>query len=219
MAFIRTYVQFNKTECMDILDYNKLEKYFNHFELWFKKKYPNENFTSFNHPFFQNEEYKTRIQKEAFSHFKGKPTFKKEDIGKGKIFERLMFIINKIDDNLVKQGHFGITKFKNKFESNLELNERTFFDFFKNVDFSKNETFFVNIKELADDLRIIAFFFFIRDESKKKYLPVTPEKFDNIFKALNIDFQLCKNWKKNGWQIIVNITILLIILKSSYLRN
>lgn len=140
----------------------------------------------------KHENYKYKILEEAKNQLISN-TWKKEEIGKGRILKSVKnsiqtsvnYNFTKNENNLIdwrKKDNF------NKLKTNRQ-NEELFFDFFKSK--IKDEVAFEKFEELKFSYQLIAYLFFIKNS--QKYLPISQKRFDKIFKSLNIDFKTDHN--------------------------
>jgi hypothetical protein len=137
------------------------------------------------HPVIEkNENYKYEIIEDAKNQLLLK-TWKENDIGTGTILRNIKNAINVKSNNLIdwrKKDDFK------KLKSNKE-NEKFLFDFFKSK--IKDEIAFNNFIEIGFSYQLIAYLFFIKNH--QKYMPISQEKFDEIFSSISIDFKTSNN--------------------------
>lgn len=138
-----------------------------------------------NHPIIEkHENYKYEILSDAKNQLLLK-TWKETDIGSGTILSNIKNTINVKSNNLVdwrKKDDFK------KLKANKE-SEQFLFDFFKSKIIDK--VAFNNFIEIGFSYQLIAYLFFIKNH--QKYMPISQEKFDEIFSSLNIDFKTSHN--------------------------
>ena len=137
------------------------------------------------HPvIIEHELYKYDILNDAKNQLLLK-TWKEKEIGTGNILRNVKNAINVKSNNLVdwrKKDDFK------KLSPNKE-NEKFLFEFYKSK--IKDEIAFNNFIEIGFSYQLIAYLFFIKNH--QKYMPISQEKFDEIFNALNIDFKTSNN--------------------------
>ena len=146
----------------------------------------NENTIDFkSHPVIEkHENYKYEIIEDAKNQLLLK-TWKDNDIGSGTILKNVKNAINVKSNNLIdwrKKDDFK------KLKANRE-NEKFLYDFFKSK--IKDETAFDNFVEIGFSYQLIAYLFFIKNH--QKYMPISQEKFDEIFSSISIDFKTSHN--------------------------
>lgn len=143
------------------------------------------------------ENYKYKVRELARENLMSS-RWKIDNIGKGEILKNIKDAINthidyngkRIDNNLIdwrKKDNFSNLKQDKKLEKIL-------FNFFKSKekDDGKSFNYFM---EIGLSYQMIAYLFFIKDHNK--YLPISQERFDFIFKEANIDF---KTSGKLSWE-------------------
>lgn len=139
------------------------------------------------------ENYKYEVRRLAKEKLMTK-FWKTDDIGSGKILNdtknaidtHVVFNGKRIDNNLIdwrKKDNFSNLKNNSKLEKIL-------FNFFKakEKDDRKSFTYF---SDTGLSYQMIAYLFFIKDFNK--YLPISQERFDFIFKETNMDFKTSGN--------------------------
>jgi hypothetical protein len=136
----------------------------------------------------KHENYKYEIIEDAKNELLLK-TWRETDIGSGTILKNVKNAINVKSNNLIdwrKKDDFK------KLKANRE-NEKFLYDFFKSK--IKDEIAFDNFVEIGFSYQLIAYLFFIKNH--QKYMPISQEKFDEIFSSINIDFKTSHNcsWK------------------------
>jgi len=146
----------------------------------------NENIIDFKeHPtIIKHENYKHDILKDAKNQLLLN-TWKENDIGSGTILRNVKNAINVKSNNLVdwrKKDDFK------KLKTNRET-EKFLFDFFKSK--IKDEFAFNNFMEIGFSYQLLAYLFFIKNS--QRYMPISQEKFDEIFDSFNIDFKTSHN--------------------------
>lgn len=132
----------------------------------------------------KHENYKYKIIEDAKSQLLLK-TWRETDIGSGIILKNVKNAINVKSNNLIdwrKKDDFK------KLIANRE-NEQFLYNFFKSK--IKDEIAFDNFVEIGFSYQLIAYLFFIKNH--QKYMPISQEKFDEIFSSLNIDFKTSHN--------------------------
>ena len=132
----------------------------------------------------KHENYKYEILKEAKSQLLLK-TWRETDIGSGTILKNVKNAINVKSNNLIdwrKKDDFK------KIKANRE-NEKFLYDFFKSK--IQDEIAFDNFEEIGFSYQLIAYLFFIKNH--QKFMPISQEKFDEIFSSINIDFKTSYN--------------------------
>ncbi|UAM98744.1 DUF3883 domain-containing protein [Polaribacter litorisediminis] len=138
-----------------------------------------------NHPLaIKHENYKYEILEDAKNQLLLK-TWKENDIGSGRILGNIKNAINVKSNNLIdwrKKDDFK------KLKANRE-NEKFLFDFFKSK--IQDEIAFKNFIEIGFSYQLIAYIFFIKNH--QKYMPISQEKFDEIFSSINIGFKTSHN--------------------------
>ena len=134
-----------------------------------------------NHPVIErHENYKYEIIEDAKNQLLLK-TWKENDIGSGTILKNVKNAINVKSNNLIdwrKKDDFK------KLKANRE-NEKFLNDFFKSK--IKDESAYDNFVEIGFSYQLIAYLFFIKNH--QKFMPISQEKFDEIFSSINIDFK------------------------------
>lgn len=144
--------------------------------------------------FLNNEEnYKYKVHEEANDNL-DKKLWKSEDIGTGKIQKRMASAIKArvnhnlgmIDNNLINWRQ------KDEFskKTNSEKLETTLFNFYKSK--IKDSDAFEQFRSEDLSYQFIAYIFFIKDS--QKFLPISQEKFDEIFKQIGLpEFKTSRN--------------------------
>jgi hypothetical protein len=144
------------------------------------------------HPVIEkNENYKYEIIEDAKNQLLLK-TWKESDIGSGRILKNIKNAINVKSNNLIdwrKKDDFK------KLKANRE-NEKFIYEFFKSK--IKDETAFNNFVEIGFSYQLIAYLFFIKNH--QRYMPISQEKFDEIFSSINIDFKTSHNCSWENYQ-------------------
>lgn len=137
------------------------------------------------HPLIEkHENYKYEIIEDAKNQLLLK-TWKESEIGSGTILKNVKNAINVKSNNLIdwrKKDDFK------KLKANRE-NEKFLYDFFKSK--IKDESAFDNFVEIGFSYQLIAYLFFIKNH--QKFMPISQEKFDEIFSSINIDFKTSHN--------------------------
>ena len=152
----------------------------------------------------KKENYKYAVLEQA----KGKlltKTWKEGEIGNGRILKAVKDSIqtNVIYNYEAHQNNLINWRKKDNF-SNLKANQKTeklFFEFFKSK--IKDEKAFVQFYDLGFSYQLIAYLFFIKNS--QKYLPISQERFDEIFSSLNIDLKTSNNLSWENYQEFVRI--------------
>lgn len=132
----------------------------------------------------KHENYKYEIIEDAKNQLLQK-TWKETDIGSGMILENVKNVIKVKSNNLIdwrKKDDFK------KLKANRE-NEKFLYDFFKTK--IKDEIAFDSFLDIGFSYQLIAYLFFIKNH--QKYMPISQEKFDEIFSSINIDFKTSHN--------------------------
>ena len=143
------------------------------------------------------EEYKEDVRKEAL-YLLGYPKWKRADVGKGRILERVIKAIEIHDaardlrNNLVSwQNRYG-HKAKShralldaKSDASARSNfEQWFLDFFH--DRLEDDKAFEHFRQLAGDrYDLVAYVFFLKDWTR--FMPIAPTTFDEAFRLLGVD--------------------------------
>lgn len=137
------------------------------------------------HPVVEkHENYKYEIVEDAKNQLLLQ-TWKENDIGNGIILRNVKNAINVKSNNLIdwrKKDDFK------KLKANKE-SEKFLYDFFKSK--IEDETAFNNFVEIGFSYQLIAYLFFLKNH--QKYMPISQEKFDEIFSSINIDFKTSHN--------------------------
>lgn len=137
------------------------------------------------HPIvIKHENYKYEILEDAKSQLLLK-TWREIDIGSGTILKNVKNAINVKSNNLIdwrKKDDFK------KLKATQE-NEKFLYDFFKSK--IQDEIAFDNFVEIGFSYQLIAYLFFIKNH--QKYMPISQEKFDEIFGSISIDFKTSHN--------------------------
>ena len=155
-------------------------------------------FTSFREGLSDKEEgYKEHLRNEALYRL-NIPTWKRSDIGTGRILERVIHAIEvheprrNIKNNLVDwpnlyghtyRSHRALLDAKSNRAARHDL-EKWFFDFFKTS--KPDERAFESFRSLAGNrYDIIAYLFFLKDWNR--YMPIAPKTFDEAFRIFEFD--------------------------------
>lgn len=160
----------------------------------FIKQQTGETFTSFQKsPYLNKEEnYKYGVSKEAKESLDQKH-WKEIDIGTGKIQQKVNSAIHTKLHHQFQWHENNLVDWRKKDDfakrSKSKSLEKVLFNFFKNK--IKDDIAFENLLEQKISYQFIAYLFFIKDS--KKYLPITQEKFDEIFKMIGYE-----NFKTSG---------------------
>lgn len=190
------------------MNYNLLIKKYNDFKEFIEKN--DGKFFSFaSQPYIVNyESYKGKI------HASGRQKlavtkWEKSDIGSGKIIQAIKNSIEVEDNNLLihdnrhgEDGRSDKSLYKNYTKEELAKYESVLYDFyFENV---SDDISFNRIVELAGkQYPFLAYLFFLK--SDKKYLPIAPQTFDDVFKSLNIEFKTSQKCSWNNYRQFLNI--------------
>lgn len=174
----------------EIMDYRILEREYEKFKKYLYDESGIE-FTSFNHLFIEDHEsYKSEIRLKARNKL-SVSEWNKDDIGSGAIIKRLQKAISIKNNNLlIHDNRYGENSRQDK--SLYDLNESELYDYEKVIfDFYKeNISDFQAFKQLSKMAgRIypfLSYLFYIK--SDKKYLPISPKKFDDFFSEVNLGF-------------------------------
>lgn len=192
------------------MDYKTLANKLNDFKEFIEES--GTKFFSFeSHPYIkQYESYKSKIYALGNQRLKlGK--WRKTDIGTGKIIQAVRDSIEVEDNNLLvhdnrngEAGRSDKSLYQKYSNEELEKYEAAIFDFyFENV---TDEVSFNRIVEFSGKkYPFLAYLFFLK--SKKKYLPIAPRTFDNVFKSLGIDFKTEKRCSWGNYNSFLNILI------------
>lgn len=132
----------------------------------------------------KHENYKYEIIEDAKNQLLLK-TWRETDIGSGTILKNVKNALNVKSNNLIdwrKKDDFK------KLKANRE-NEKFLYDFFKSK--IQDKIAFDNFVEIGFSYQLIAYLFFIKNH--QKYMPISQEKFDEIFSSINIDFKTSHN--------------------------
>ena len=169
------------------------------------------DFSSFAHPYLEEQEkYKHRVHIKAREKL-NIPSWNESLIASGDIIKRTIDAIEFEENNLLthipkwgdkSRDHKSLYEATEK-QTNLDTYERALYDLFKYQ--CSDEESFNRILELAGKrYKFLAYLFFIKDN--RKYCPISPEKFDETFSILKINF---KTNKKCSWEnyIIYNSII------------
>ena len=178
------------------IDKASLEKYMIGFREALTQRGESVNFYN-NSVFVEQEGYKNRIIVEATECLK-LIDWSQTIIGDGKISSQVIKAINKAD-NLINQ--YPIMHFKNICEAKPVEAEHALYDLYCGNDDEKS---FVEITDIfGDKYGLIAYLFFIHDP--KRYLPISPQNFDERFKKLGIDFQTSFRCSWDNYTGFINI--------------
>jgi predicted restriction endonuclease len=185
------------------------EKQFEAFKKFIEEQ-SNVRFTSFrSNPYTEKQEgykdeiYKTAREKLAFQ------TWKKSDIGTGKIIDAIIDSIEFKDNNLVPwQSQYGDDNrphhplYEAKSDHNkVKRIEQSLFNLYheNNVIDSFNELIDIFGKKYS----IIAYLYFIKDSSK--YLPIATTHFDKVFTLLGVDFKTSKHCSWDNYFFYISL--------------
>lgn len=151
-----------------------------------------------------HENYKYKVNEEANENLNSS-SWKREDIGTGKIFNSVVSAIKTLvtyesldyTNNLIdwrKKDNF----IKKKPTKRLE--QALYNLFTSNID--ESQIFEQLIKEKLN-YQIIAYFFFIKDINR--FLPISQQRFDKVFEFLNLDFKTSRNISWNNYLTFCNL--------------
>ncbi len=143
-----------------------------------------------NHPFFEEKEnYKYEISTTARDIMMTKRWQKDFIIGEGNIKAKVLETMMKTVGYNGKNHTNNLVNWRKKDDfkklKNTKQVETIFFNFFKSK--IKDEVSFQRMEDLNLSYQMIAYLFFIK--TPKKYLPISQQKFDKIFKTLQVDFK------------------------------
>lgn len=185
------------------MNYELLDKLFSEFEEYIEEK--DGKFFSFEaQPYLKkNESYKYKVH--AIGNEKlNISDWKATDIGSGKIIQSIKDAINIDDNNLVlhdnrngENSRPDKSLYKKYSAKELTEYEQALFDFYRD-NVPDIESFNRIIKFSGKRYSFVAYLFFLK--SKKKYLPIAPDTFDQIFKRLEIDLITSKHCSWDNYQ-------------------
>ena len=188
-----------------------IEKAFEEFRQIIKDK-TGEPFTSFRNDKFINgkegENYKYEIRDEALNILNFN-NWTKNQIGTGEIFNLVNKAININANNLVywtKKDDFK------KIENNTILEEVLYNHFKKKRTF--NRITFERLKECGLSYQLIAYIFFLKD--CENYFPISQQRFDEIFKKLDINFKT--NIQNVKWTNYASFNSIIKSIYSNFLK-
>lgn len=147
--------------------------------------------------FLDNEAYKERIARAARQELSFED-WKEEDIGTGKIAEKVVAAIE-VADNLVERAHV-VPIFKDQLDaSSIDFKpdcEQVLFDIYCGS--NEERAFQAATKLFGAKYPLIAYLFFIKDDTR--FLPVSPDKFDKLFQMMGIAFKVSYkcSWENYG---------------------
>lgn len=170
-------------------------------------------FTYFANPFMTEQEgYKTEVRQQALEKLQIQ-TWRRAEIGKGDIVASVIAAIELPKNNLLPwQPRYGVESRPHQSlyvakeqNSSLARYEAVLFDLFQSqIDDASS---FSKIVEIAGQkYPYLGYLFFLKDD--RRYLPIRPQKFEEIFQALDIDF---KANQKCSWE---NYTEFIAIVKA-----
>jgi len=181
------------------MNYNLLTEKINNFKEFIEE---NGKFYSFeSHPYIRDHEsYKKRIQASGSQNL-AVIKWEKSDIGSGKIIQAIKNSIDVEGNNLLvhdnrngEKGRSDKSLYKKYTEKELAKYESVFYDFY--LDNVSDDLSFNRIVEFAGKTYpFLAYLYFLKSE--KKYVPIAPNTFDDVFKSLDIEF---KTVKKCSWE-------------------
>lgn len=187
----------------------KLEQKFVEFKI-FIKQVSGVEFTSFDNKYIDEQEnYKKQIYNKAVD-ILDITTWQESDIGSGKIIGRVIEAISIKENNLLihddrrgsKQRQDRSLLDAQRDKELLKEYESVLFDFYK--DKIPDEESFEKIVEIAGKVYpFLAYLFFIK--SNRKYLPVAPETFDEIFLELGLEFRTSHKCSWENYCEYINI--------------
>ena len=178
-----------------------LEKSFEKFKIFIKNK-SGQDFTSFDNKYIDEQEnYKKLVYNNALK-ILNVESWKEEDVGTGKIIGLLQEVIDQeINNLLIHDNRRGEEQRQDKIliqaqndKKLLAELERILFDFYKS-NISDEESFSKIVHTTGKIYPFLSFLFFIK--SNRKYLPIAPVTFDNIFEELDINFRTSR---KCSWE-------------------
>lgn len=189
------------------MNYNQLTKRFNDFKEFMEE---NGKFFSFeSNPYIKNHEsYKKKIYaigNQRLDVYKWKRSY----IGSGKIIQAIKDSIEVEDNNLLihdnrngKDARSDKSLYKTYTKEELAKYESAFYDFyFEKV--SDDISFNRIVKFAGKQYPFLAYLFFLKSE--KKYLPIAPKTFDDVFKSLNIEFKTAQKCSWENYNHFLNI--------------
>ena len=160
------------------------------------------NFFSFDmQPYIKkHESYKDKVNAAANERL-NVSNWRDSDIGKGKILKSIRHAIDVEDNNLlIHDNRRGLKARPDKSlhadynNSDLKAYERALFDLYKS-NISDKEAFNRILKYSGRRYPFVAYLFFLK--SKKKYLPIAPTTFDDVFKSLD---SAVRTTRKCSWE-------------------
>ena len=144
-----------------------------------------------------NEEYKRDIPSKAQESLKV-DTWNEQDVGHGTIGKNAIKAVQR-NQNLI--GKYQVSAFTNKVTEDVEESERVLFDLYH--DKKEQECFEKLCKLFGKKYDLISYLYFIIDPNR--YLPLRSSIFDDIFKKLEIDFQLSGRCSWENYQEFLSI--------------
>lgn len=172
------------------ISYQNFNRLFNYFEIRYKEEF-DEDFKGFDTgTMLEWEDFKpliAPIAKELLAIEK----WNSNDIGSGKILNHIISALRAKDPSGI-ENKLVYWMDKDNFESLIEKNnslktfEQLAYELFNKLTLPE-ESFEGLTKILGKKYSIIAYLFFIQDS--KRYLPISPNNFDTIFKELGINFR------------------------------
>jgi len=187
----------------------KLEERYEKFKTFIKEK-SGTNFSSFDNKYIDEQEnYKKQIYNKAIDILKI-TSWSEKDIGTGKIIDLLIKAIDLKTNNLLihddrrgKEARQDVSLLKAK-EDSAYLNkyEQILFDFYKDK-ISDKEAFASILKMAGKNYPFLSYLFFLK--SSRKYLPIAPVTFDNIFKELELEFRTSRKCSWDNYNNYLSI--------------
>jgi hypothetical protein len=167
-------------------------------------------FSSFDNRYIDEQENYKKIVFHKAVQILGVASWVKEDVGTGKIVGLLRESIDQPENNLlIHDNRRGETARQDKLlleaEKNIELMaelENVLFDFFKSK-VSDEESFNKIMKLSGKIYPFLGFLFFLK--SSRKYVPIAPNTFDNIFEDLGVDFRTSHKCSWKNYQAYLGV--------------
>ena len=157
----------------------------------------------------EEKEYKRKICIDALKALHC-DEWKESDIGTGKIINFVKQAVNIKDNNLVRwnikkpDSDTANNSLNNKIFSKPDISkefEKVIFQLYTNK--TDDGIAFDRIRDLAGFYNYVAYLFFIKDPAK--YLPISPENFDNVFKKFGLDFKTDMKCSWSNYQQYIDI--------------
>ena len=192
---------------MSRIDKTKFERCFYYFQSYVEM-YSGEHFDGFDNYFLENEEgYKYKVFEVAHNSLKP-DSWKREHIGTGYI-ARCFEAAYKKKDNLVNRFMDDIIE--TQIEENLEEVETFLYKLYTTDEDAVSFERAIDI--FGAKYGLIAYLFFIKD--KDRYLPISPENFEEAFEMLGIDIKLQRNC---SWENYAEFLSLIALIREEF-RN